>query len=413
MALSKEVTNNESVYKEGALKITKMAPSEVTFTVIGAVIGSGCLGTAYASRLAGWPVIALWFILAGFLTVCSMLYVAETSFRTKQLVQLPGLAERYVGKVGSIIIFTSVAVNSIGCLIAYFNGSGDILAQMLGVPREIGMIIFLIPAVGVSWFGLKATGAGAKLLSIGMITLLVVLCIASFLSDKVDVNNVVFVNWRFAVPLFSVAAFSYIGQYLVPDLVRGMSHDPKKLAPAIVKGMVISAVLLIMIPLSVMLINKPDEITQVATLSWGQALGDWAFFTSNIFALIAMLTSYWAIKTTFVTNVVDVLKLKSEWDIKTRLIITAVIVAIPLYLSMGKIVGFVDAIFAAGTFGGVVMAIIPVMMLRKSRKTGDIDPEWKCGWYSHTFFQWALIIVYSGVAVYAVFGMLGYLPAGW
>ncbi|WP_432664334.1 aromatic amino acid transport family protein [Wukongibacter baidiensis] len=413
MTLADKVTNNESVYKEGALKITKMTPAEVTFTVIGAVIGSGCLGTAYASRLAGWPVIALWFILAGFLTVCSMLYVAETSLRTKNLVQLPGLAERYVGKVGSIIIFASVAVNSIGCLIAYFNGSGDILAQMLGVSREIGMIIFLIPAVGVSWFGLKATGAGAKLLSIGMITLLVVLCIASFLSDKVDVNNVVFVNWRFAVPLFSVAAFSYIGQYLVPDLVRGMSHDPKKLAPAIVKGMVISAVLLIMIPLSVMLINKPDEITQVATLSWGQALGDWAFFTSNIFALIAMLTSYWAIKTTFVTNVVDVLKLKSEWDIKTRVVITAVIVAIPLYLSMGGLVGFVDAIWAAGTFGGVVMAIIPVMMLRSSRKTGDIDPEWKCGWYSHAFFQWALIIIYSSVAVYAVFGMLGYLPAGW
>ena len=36
-------------------------------------------------------------IIAGVFTTVSMLYVAETTLRTKKPMQLPGLAERYVG----------------------------------------------------------------------------------------------------------------------------------------------------------------------------------------------------------------------------------------------------------------------------------------------------------------------------
>jgi len=402
-----------NVYEEGALKVERLSSNEVMFTIIGCVIGSGSLGTAYAARLAGWPVITLWFILAGFLTTCSMLYVAETSLRTRKLVQLPGLAEKYIGKSGSFIVFMAVLVNALGCLIAYFNGSGAIISELLNVPKWIGILIFLIPAAGVAWFGLKATGFGAKVMSTGMIALLVILCFATFVSGKINVNNVLFINWKYSIPLFNVAAFSYIGQYLVPDLARGMSHDPKQLAPAIVKGMVISGVILCMIPLSVLLMNSPDEVTQIATISWGEALGLWAFFIANLYALIAMLTSYWAIKTTIVTSVVDILKLESEWNIKTRLAITVGVIALPLYLSITGLVGFVNAIYAAGTFGGIVMAIIPVMMLRKSRQVGEIQPAWTCGWYSHTLVQGTLIFVYSGAFLYALLSLAGFLPSGW
>ena len=64
----------------------------------GATIGSGVLGLAYASRKAGWPVLLTWLLVAGFLSIASMLYVAETALRTRQPLQLSGLAEKYVGK---------------------------------------------------------------------------------------------------------------------------------------------------------------------------------------------------------------------------------------------------------------------------------------------------------------------------
>lgn len=56
MAEEKKMTSaeNGSVYEEGALKIQKLTPLQVVFTVVGCGVGSGCLGTAYGARLAGF-----------------------------------------------------------------------------------------------------------------------------------------------------------------------------------------------------------------------------------------------------------------------------------------------------------------------------------------------------------------------
>jgi hypothetical protein len=76
-------------------------------------------------------------------------------------------------------------------------------------------------------------------------------------------------------------------------------------------------------------------------------------------------------------------------------------------------VGFVDAIYLAGTFGGVIMSVLPVMMLKGARRSGDLEPKWKCGWYSASWVQTLLIVLFCGAAVYAVFDLLGYLPKAW
>lgn len=273
--------------------------------------------------------------------------------------------------------------------------------------------VWSIPAAGVSWFGLKAMGVGNKLMSVGMIIMLVVLTIASFLSKDGDFSRVTESNWSYAIPIFNVAAFSYIGQYLVPDLARGLSHDPKKLAPAVSIGQLLVCILLIIVPLGVMYLTPADELTEVATIAWGRSLGLWAMYTANIFALVAMLTSYWAISQTLLSNIVDKFRFHSDEDIKIRLPITLVIVGIPLFLALGGFVGFVDAIYFSGTFAGAIMAILPIFMLRGARKKGEIEPDWNCGWMANPVIQGIIIILYSGTILYAVCGAMGLLPAGW
>ena len=363
-------------YEEGALKIHKLTQAEVVFSVVGCGIGSGCLGTAYSARLAGLPVLVFWFIVTGILTLFSMMYVAETTLRTRTLVQLPGLAERYLGPAGSILIFIAVVINSLSCMIAYFSGSN-------------------------------------KLMSIGMIVMLVVLTAASMIAKNGDLSRIFQSNWTYAIPIFNVAAFSYIGQYLVPDLARGLSHDPKKLAPAIALGQLIVCVLLIIVPMGVMYITPAEDLTQVATIAWGRSLGLWALYIANIFALIAMLTSYWAISQTLLSNIVDKFKFHSDEDVKIRLPITIVIVGIPLALTLSGAVGFVDAIYFSGTFAGAIMAILPIFMLKGARKKGEIEPDWNCGWMYNSFIQGIIILLYSGTIVYAILGAFKLLPAGW
>ena len=381
--------------EEGALKVTKLTLYEAVAIIVGANVGSGILGLAYSSRLAGWPILVLWLAVAGLFTTFSMLYVAESALRTKKPLQLPGLAEKYVGKVGSVLIFISVCANSIGCMVAYTTGSGNILCTLLGLPNWAGSLLFTVPCVLVVWFGLKATGLWEKFMSTGMVVLLGIIVIASFLSGKADVSRAVYANWTYAVPLLSSAIFCYIAQYAVPELARGMRHTPKKLPVAIILGMFITGVLLAVVPLAVLSLTGAEEVTQVATLAWGQALGTWALYTANIFALCAMMTSYWAVGGSMLTNIVDMFKLKDEKDTKTRLIAIACTVLPPFILAYAGLVSFVDAIGWAGTFGGVIMSIVPVLMLNNARKKGDIEPEWKCGWYAHPAVQGMIIVIFS------------------
>ena len=399
--------------EEGALKVTKLTLYEAVAIIVGANVGSGILGLAYSSRLAGWPILVLWLAVAGLFTTFSMLYVAESALRTKRPLQLPGLAEKYVGKVGSVLIFISVCANSIGCMVAYATGSGNILCTLLGLPNWAGSLLFTVPCVLVVWFGLKATGLWEKFMSTGMVVLLGIIVIASFLSGKADVSRAVYANWTYAVPLLSSAIFCYIAQYAVPELARGMRHTPKKLPVAIILGMFITGVLLAVVPLAVLSLTGAEEVTQVATLAWGQALGTWALYTANIFALCAMMTSYWAVGGSMLTNIVDMFKLKDEKDTKTRLIAIACTVLPPFILAYAGLVSFVDAIGWAGTFGGVIMSIVPVLMLNNARKKGDIEPEWKCGWYAHPAVQGMIIVIFSLAAIYFICSMIGILPAGW
>lgn len=399
--------------EEGALKVTKLTLYEAVAIIVGANVGSGILGLAYSSRLAGWPILVLWLAVAGLFTTFSMLYVAESALRTKKPLQLPGLAEKYVGKVGSVLIFISVCANSIGCMVAYTTGSGNILCTLLGLPNWAGSLLFTVPCVLVVWFGLKATGLWEKFMSTGMVVLLGIIVIASFLSGKADVSRAVYANWTYAVPLLSSAIFCYIAQYAVPELARGMRHTPKKLPVAIILGMFITGVLLAVVPLAVLSLTGAEEVTQVATLAWGQALGTWALYTANIFALCAMMTSYWAVGGSMLTNIVDMFKLKDEKDTKTRLIAIACTVLPPFILAYAGLVSFVDAIGWAGTFGGVIMSIVPVLMLNNARKKGDIEPEWKCGWYAHPAVQGMIIVIFSLAAIYFICSIIGILPAGW
>ena len=399
--------------EEGALKVTKLTLYEAVAIIVGANVGSGILGLAYSSRLAGWPILVLWLAVAGLFTTFSMLYVAESALRTKKPLQLPGLAEKYVGKVGSVLIFISVCANSIGCMVAYTTGSGNILCTLLGLPNWAGSLLFTVPCVLVVWFGLKATGLWENFMSTGMVVLLGIIVIASFLSGKADVSRAVYANWTYAVPLLSSAIFCYIAQYAVPELARGMRHTPKKLPVAIILGMFITGVLLAVVPLAVLSLTGAEEVTQVATLAWGQALGTWALYTANIFALCAMMTSYWAVGGSMLTNIVDMFKLKDEKDTKTRLIAIACTVLPPFILAYAGLVSFVDAIGWAGTFGGVIMSIVPVLMLNNARKKGDIEPEWKCGWYAHPAVQGMIIVIFSLAAIYFICSMIGILPAGW
>ncbi|MBL3114020.1 amino acid permease, partial [Klebsiella pneumoniae] len=143
--------------------------------IVGTNIGAGVLSIAYASSKAGFLPLLFWLVLVGSLTTVTMLYVAESTLRTRKHLQLSGLSKRYVGGFGALMMFLSVCVNSVGALTAYMTGSGKLLHSLFGISPALGSVLFFVPAAGVLYLGLKAIGRGEKFISIGMVVMISVL----------------------------------------------------------------------------------------------------------------------------------------------------------------------------------------------------------------------------------------------
>ncbi|HEP9986049.1 TPA: aromatic amino acid transport family protein [Pseudomonas aeruginosa] len=403
----------EAVDSSG-LEVKRLTFLEAVAMIVGTNIGAGVLSMAYASRKAGFMPLLLWLAVAGLFTTISMLYVSETALRTRTHNQLSGLAQRYVGSFGAWAIFLSVAVNSIGALIAYMSGSGKILSAFFGISPALGSVLFFIPAAGVLYLGLSAIGKGEKFISIGMVSMILILVAATLLNDNTEFARLLDGDWIYMVPVFNIAVFCFSAQYIVPEMARGFSHAPERLPKAVITGMLTTFVLLSIVPLSVIALTGLENQSEVATLAWGKALGEWAFFTANTFALCAMLTSYWGLGGSFLTNIFDKFhKLGPENRPKTRLLVLAIVALPPFVLAYSGLVGFVNALYFAGAFSGVILSIMPILMLRSARRNGDFEPAWKCGWIAHPAIQAVIVTIYLASAAYAICSAMNLLPAGW
>ncbi len=393
-----------SGFEESALKIEDISFWDGVFIIVGASIGAGILSLAYGSRLAGFPVLVFWVLLIGLFTTISMLYVAEATLRTRRPLQLSGLAETYIGKVGAWLMFIAVFGNSVGALTAYTTGSGQILSQMMGIPPILGSLLFFIPAVVVVWLGLKAVGAAETIITSAMILMILILVTATILGPGIKASHLTYFNIGSAIPVFGLVIFTFIGQYSVPELARGYSRgDIKRLPKAIITANIIIALMLIIVPMAALGLNGPEKVTQVVTVAWGEALGSWAFFLANIFTMCAFMTSFWAIGQSLLTNIVDKLKFPSEMDPKFRMIALALVVTPPFLIAYSGLIGFVDILRLTGAFSGMMMGLLPILMLNRARKEGTREPEWNCGRLAHPIIQSGIAILYVSASLYTFF----------
>lgn len=382
--------------------------------IVGANIGAGILSLPYGAKNGGYLALLAALLVAGFLTTASMLFVAEVALRTKEPLQLSGLARKYLGQTGSWLIFAGVVVNGLGALIAYTTGSGSILSDIFGVSPTVGSLIFFVPGLIVVWFGLKATGRSEQGLSVAMIVLILFLCAWTFVGPGIDISNLTYVHPFFIIPIVNLAVFSFIAQYTVPELARGLAEtNPRGLPRAVVVGMGVTGFLLAIVPLAALGMLGPDSITEVVTVGWGQELGQIAYVLSNIFALLAMMTSFWAIALTLMTNIFDRFRWPSHGASGYRIAALSLVAVPPFVIGVFQLTGFVSALGYAGGFAGAIMSVVPVLMLHRARRFGDQEPAWTAGWVAHPLIQALLIIVFGLAFVYSLVSAVGLIPDGW
>ncbi|MFA1532885.1 aromatic amino acid transport family protein [Corynebacterium belfantii] len=392
-------------------KESHVSPLQGVALIFGTNIGAGILSLPYAGRNGGFLALFLALVIAGTLTTISMLYVAEVSLRTKRPMQLSGLAEQYLGNWGRWAVFVAIMVNGTGALIAYAAGSGELLNNLVSIPPIAGTLIFFVIGSIIMYKGLEATGVSELLITTAMALIIFILCGWTFIGPGISLGNVWVFNPYFIIPIMNLAVFTFMAQYVVPELARGMEKQHSaQISKAIIAGMVVTGFMLSLVPFAALgLLGQ--SVSEVVTLSWGEKLGQSAYYMANVFALLAMFTSFMAIGYTTMRNVIDI----AHWPQhgKQRAIAVLITVLIPLFISLAGFGGFVSALSYAGGLAGVIMSIVPVLLLNASRIRGDREPAWTVGWSSHPIIQWTIILVYGLAGLYSVGTILGIVPAGW
>ncbi|PTU66128.1 MULTISPECIES: aromatic amino acid transport family protein [Chromobacterium] len=407
---------NQNPSTDSGLEVHPIGSLETIGIIVGTNIGAGVLGIAFAARKTGYLPLLACLILTCVICIITMLYTAEACLRTRGNHQLSGLAQRYLGGIGAWLIFIAVAANSYGALTAYMSGSGNILADFFneyGLSPQLGSLLFFIPSALILYLGLKALGAGQKLISGAMMTIVLVLIFATISHPSSNVAYLLQREWEYVIPVFNLAVFVFGAQFLVPELVRGNQHQARQLPRLIVAGMLATLLLVAAIPASVIALVGNDNVSQVATLNWGRALGNWAYYTANIFALLAMMTSYWGLGGCLLTNIFDHFRLGPEGHPVKRCLVLAAVALPPFLFAYSGASSFVGALYFAGTFGGVLMGIMPIILLNRARRHGETVPAFRCGWYAHPLIQALIAATFAGSGLYAIAAAMGWLPASW
>ena len=381
--------------------------------LVGTNIGIGILSIAHTAKYAGFFPLLFWLIVGLVLSTITMLYIAESTLRTKEHLQLTGLSVKYIGPVAKYLMFISVAVTAVGALVAYEKAAGEVIEKIFGIPAMWGSIIFFIPAAGVLWLGLKAIGRGEKQVIGIMFAILVVLIIATFLKQRIDFTHALEMNWNLVaiLPIFNTVVFVYSSQYIVPEMARGFSHKPNMLPKAILLGNFITFAMLALVPLSAIVLEGLANVSDVVTISWGKAIGDWAFVIANLFGLFAILTSYWGLGGMFITNIADQINKDADNNLKVRFYILLVVSIPPLVLTLlGAVDNIADALYWPGVVGALILSFFPILMLQNSRKRGDMEASWVCPPILTTFGAKAtIILVYLSATIFSIAAKYGVL----
>lgn len=319
------------------------------------------------------------------------LMIAELSMKSGQDGQIISVFSKYLftGRkkaVMTMAFFIIMMLVLFTNLAAYIEGAQEIISPLLGVSPMVARLIFYVVAASVVLFGLKAVGVSEKIAIAIIYALILLLSATSFfnISNPLPIETG---TLNAGLAYFGMAMFAFSAFFSVPQAVKGLDGDCRKIKKAVVLGMMNNYILIILITVSALLASV--EITEVAMVGWSRGIGKWAELVGSAFTLLAMVTTYWSIS----------LALSDIVEEQTRLSkrICWIIATLPsLLLALLPIGGFMEFMRLAG---GLIAIIVAVMVIPAFRKCREEEGDSIFGRSGGTAMQIAVAVMYVLMAV--------------
>lgn len=359
--------------------------------VVSGTIGAGVLSIPYSISKVGLKIGIFYIIALGLLMMGLNLLLGYVTVKTKKELQIVGLVREYLGKKSEIFMTFIVYLMFFGTLVIYIIGVGNVLAVLFGGNSFFWSILFFGLAGFLVCKGLRSVKTIEFLISIAI--LLIILLIAYFSLPHIDLINLSYSSWTNILLPYGVILFSLHGTSTIPEahaLLKNREADFKKVI--IYSGFIIMTVYILftLVVLGVSGLNT----TEIATIGLGNKVGELMYLFGNIFAILAMSSSF----------IIVGLSLKDSlmWDYKIKEYLANLItLAVPLIIFLLGLRQFISAI---NIVGGVFISLEMFMILFifwKAVHDGKVGNK-KYNLHHTLFLVMALILVLVVGTIYSI-----------
>ena len=347
--------------------------SKATAMLVGSIIGAGVLGLPYVFAQAGYLIGLVTLLVVGVVILLEFLLVAQLAIDTPGKHQLVGLAKRYLGNKGKILMQVVLCTAIWGAMLAYTVGIGDVISSFFaseafyGIPiKIIFSLAFLFMLSAPIFFGLNTTEKVELPLVIFLVGLMIAIC--AFAINRIDIANFQTINLAKSFLPYGVILFAISGSLVIPEVNQALKNDTKLIKKAILIGGIVPLALYLFFT-TVVVGVVGGKASEVATIALGQLTNPLVIVLGNIFAIVAMATSFivlgLVLKDTFIQDV----------GIKNNQAYLMTI-SVPLIL-MFFVGSFTQILGITGAFSmGLIGVLVGIMALKarkyKSKKGLDI-----------------------------------------
>ncbi|MFH1667924.1 MAG: aromatic amino acid transport family protein [Candidatus Komeilibacteria bacterium] len=341
----------------------KMIFIESVAILIGTTIGAGILAIPYVMAKSGFLTGLLVLVIVAVMMVVINLIIGEITLASSKLHQLPGYAEKYLGKWGKWSMFYTMLFVLYGALLAYIIGEGQVITALFGGNVTINSLLFFVVGSFLVYLGLNIVKRFEVYLSLAI--LLIIFVIYYFSSIHIQTANLLEFSWSKILIPYGVILTASMGYSSIPQMREILNDQEKLLKEAIIFGTLIPIIVYLFFALIVVGVTG-SSTTELATIGLGNIVGTKMIIFGNLFAFIAMATSFLtlglAVKKTYIQD----FRMSNglAWLLTCSLPLALFLLGIHSFVG---VISFIGAL--AGGLQGVVIILVFMRMKQRDRVT--------------------------------------------
>lgn len=345
------------VYHQGIFK-RNISVLQGAALIASATIGAGVLGIPYVVSKVGIGLGLLFIVAIGLLTIGINELVGALTLETHDDLQLVGYVRTYLGPAAGVFMTAVTYVSLFGSLTIYLIGQGVALSTLFGGDPFMWSLIFFVIGSGLIYIGIKTLKTVEFWLTI--LILSVILIIAALSSPHIVSQHVSYISLSNILLPYGVLLFAFHGTTAIPEVKALLAHKPGGFKRAIRYAGYFSMLVYALFAVVVVGVTGP-ETTQIATIGLGEKLGSYMLILGNVFAVLAMGTSF----------LISGLALRDSfrWDYKIpTTLATAIVCGVPLIVFLFGIREFIALVdIVGGVFVSTIMFLLILAYWRAAR----------------------------------------------